>query len=198
MAADLTEKADQGEAINMNYFHWRNKYGQALVEVMICIVVVMVLVSAILQIALMSKAHTDVMVEARSEAGNLAMTDLSQGMNLLADPEYIRDWFEGPDTRRLSRDDEHDAGDPGSFQSTIVNASVHDPSGWDIIDAAPYNRLSMLHADPLTVNSLGLVKGSASSTLSLEMLPAFRHLVYRSGSVELEATAWMTLCKGVY
>jgi len=182
----------------MKSHHQKLKHGQALVEVMVGIVVVMVLVSAILQIALMSKTHTDVMVQARKEAGEIAMFDLAPGMNLLANPDYIKDWYEGDDGRRLSKDDEYDTGDIGSFQSIIVNSSVHDPSGWDTIDSAPDNRLSLLHSDPMVVNSIGLVKGTASDTLSLSLLPSFRHLIYRADSVELEATAWMTLCKGVY
>lgn len=191
------EAAAQEEVIRMKYCHLKRKSGQALVEVMIGIVAIMVLVSAILQIALMTKAHTDVMVKARAKAGSLAMTDLAPGMNLISNPDFIRDWDEGNDGRRLSKDDEFFTGDVDSFQGTIVNSSVHDPSGWYVIDSAPDNRVSLLHSDPMVVNSLGLVRGTASETLSLS-LPAFRQLIYKADSIELEANAWMTLCKGVY
>ncbi len=172
-----------------------SKSGQALIEVMIGMVVILVLVSSILQIASMCRAHTDVMVEARAEAAERCMFELGPGMETLSDADYIGDWNEGNDQRRLSRDDEHDTGDTAAFQEKVVDKSATD---WSIIDSVPNNRISRLRADPMVISSFGLVKGYATDSAKLDMLPAFRHLVYKADSIDVEATTWMTLCKGVY
>jgi hypothetical protein len=172
--------------------------GQALVELMVGLVVVMVLVSGLLQIASMCRAHTDVMVEARKDAAMLCMLDLGPGMVIASNPDYIRDWHEGGDDRRLSRDDESDTGDASAFHRQIIGSSVHNESAWSLVDAAPYNELSRLRNDPFVATSFGLVKGTAKDSASLSTLPAFRRLVYDSDTIDVEATTWMTLCKGVY
>ena len=175
-----------------------SKSGQAMVEVMVGMVVILVLISSILQIASMCRAHTDVMVEAREKAAELCMFELPPGIDIISDAEYIGDWYEGDDQRRLSRDDENDTGDTTAFQSLVVDKSVNDAGGWDVIDGVPNNRISRLRSDPMVISSFGLVKGRATDSAKLDMLPAFRHLVYEADSIEVEATAWMTLCKGVY
>ena len=175
-----------------------SKSGQAMVEVMVGMVVILVLISSILQIASMCRAHTDVMVEARAKAAERCMFELPPGIDIISDAKYIGDWYEGDDQRRLSRDDENDTGDTTAFQSLVVDKSVNDAGGWDVIDGVPNNRISRLRSDPMVISSFGLVKGRATDSAKLDMLPAFRHLVYEADSIEVEATAWMTLCKGVY
>lgn len=176
----------------------KSRSGQAIVEVMVGMVVILVLISSILQIASMCRAHTDVMVEARADAAELCMFELEPGMDLLSNADYIRDWHEGADERRLSRDDEHDTGDAAAFQMLVVDKTADDPSDWDIINASPNNRITRLRSDPMVISSFGLVKGRATDSAKLDMLPAFRHLVYKADSIEVEATTWMTLCKGIY
>lgn len=183
----------------MNISSFRTaRSGQAMTEVLIGLIAIMVVVSSILQIASMTRAHTDVMIDARKEVAELCMFDLAPGMDFLTDADYIRDWYEGNDQMRLSRDDEHDSGDAASFQMLIADPTAPDPSDWSIIDSAPNNRISRLRSDPLVINSLGLVKGSSSESAQLDMLPAFRHMVYAADSIDVEATVWMTLCKGIY
>jgi len=212
--AAVAAAADQGGGIEMKYsvFHIQHsgfrhqvsginrhpRSGQALVELMVGLVVVMVLVAGILQIASMTSAHTDAMAEARQEVAPLTLLDLEPGMGVLSDADYIKDWHEGADERRLSRDDYSDDGNTVGFQDLIVDKTAHDPSGWAVIDSSPNNRISALRADPMVITSFGLVKGSATESARLDMLPAFRHLVYRSDTIDVEATAWMTLCKGIY
>ncbi len=174
-----------------------SRCGQALVELMVGLVVVMILVAGLLQMSSMTSAHTDVMIEAREEAALLAMLDLGPDMDVLSDADYIRDWHEGGDGRRLSRDDFSDTGDAAAFQGLVVDQTVAD-AGWDILNAAPNNRISRLRGDPMVVSSFGLVKGRATESARLDMLPAFRHLIYQADSIDVEATAWMTLCKGLY
>jgi len=164
----------------------------------------MVLVSGLLHMVAMCSAHTDVMVEARADAAELCMFELAPGMDLLSDADYIRDWREGDDERRLSRDDEHDTGDAAAFQMLVVDKTANDASDWDIIDASPNNRITRLRSDPMVISSFGLVKGRAHKSLDLNDQgdlrgrPAFKHLVYGADSIDVEATTWMTLCKGIY
>jgi hypothetical protein len=165
---------------------------------MVGMIVVLVLVAGLLQLASLMKSHTDAMVEARQEAAVLAMIDLGPGLNLVSDADYIRDWHEGADDRRLSRDDFSDTGNTADFKNTVVDKTVNDQSGWGILDSVPNNRISGLRSDPMVISSFGLIKGSATESAQLDMLPAFRHLIYNSDKIDVEATAWMTLCGGLY
>jgi len=165
--------------------------GQAIVELMVGLVAVVVLVAGLLQVASLSSAHTETMVEARRQAGERAMLDSESVFT----PDYIRDWHEGPDTRRYTRDDTFTTANAADFQSTIVDKAA-DAAGWTVIDTVPGNRLTRIHGSGMPQTQFGLVRGYDSKTVDL--LPAIQSLVYAADSIEVETEVWMTWTKGIY
>jgi hypothetical protein len=168
------------------------KSGQAIVELMVGLVALLVLIAALLQVASLSSAHDATMVEARRQAGELAMMDAEPAFV----PDYILDWHAGPDTKRYTRDDTFTTADPAQFKGTIIDKAAADSTGWDRIDAVPNNRISRIHGSGMPQTELGFVKGTAST--NVDLLPVIQSLVYAADSITMETETWMTWTKGIY
>jgi len=167
-----------------------------MVELMVGLVAVLALLAGLLQVAGLTRAHTDTMVEARREAGFRAMLDPGRAANVGTTPDYIRDWRAGPDERRHTRDDRHTAGDPSAFQRVIAARAAPDPAGWQILDGIEGNRVSALYHSAVPAGVFGLVEGY--DTQSVPVLPAVRALLYRADTVQVESRVWMTRTGGIY
>jgi len=166
--------------------------GQAMIELIVGLVAILALLAGLLQVASLTKTHTDTMVEARREAGELAMLDLE----LMMDPDYIRDWREGPDTKRYTRDDISTSADSVIFDDTIVEKASADSDGWEILREVPDNRLSRLHDNLDPVSCFGLVRGYDKK--SVDLISAVQSLLYRADTIDVECEVWMTWTKGIY
>ncbi|NQT93610.1 MAG: hypothetical protein HQ559_12695 [Lentisphaerae bacterium] len=169
-----------------------NKKGQALIEFVVVLVAVLALTAGLLQVASLSRVQTETMVEARREAGELAMLDV----DTLSAPEYIRDWEEGPDGARHTADDRFSPGDPAAFTRTVVDRAVAVNSDWEIIEAMPDSDFQDLAGTAWPVAEFGLVRGYDSRTVPL--LPAVQSLLYRATGINIESEVWMTRTTGMY
>ena len=163
-----------------------------MIELLIGMVAVLALTAGLLQVASLSKTHTEVLVDARRQAGEYAMLDL----NLLFDPDYIRDWEEGEDSSRHTRDDEMETSSPAGFQATIVERAGRDDGDWSVIDSVPNQGLTTLRESNTPDSWFGLVRGHDEK--SIAVLPAVRSLLYRADSIDVEATVWMARTGGLY
>jgi hypothetical protein len=167
--------------------------GQAIVEFVVGLAVVLVLVAGLLQVAALTRAQTDTMVEARRRAGEEAM-DVNQP---LAGPEFIRDWTDGPDGYAYSGDDTFSEGDALTFLGAVVDQAAGGADGWDRIgQAGGDNRLYGLHRALRPVSAFGLVKGSDEETV--EVIPAVRELIYDKDRITVRSDVWMTWTRGIY
>ena len=169
--------------------------GQAMIELMAGLVVVLAVFAGLLQIASLTRTHTEANVEARREAGSLTMLDTLDGLPLTM-PDYMRDRFEGPDTRRHSRDDTFDNANPANFDGLITQQTAPDQAGWDALNSVPGNAVSGLNGNPNPVAMFGLVRGQEED--QVELIPAVRSLLYHADSIDVEGKAWMTWTKGIY
>jgi hypothetical protein len=162
-----------------------------MVELIVALVVILALAAGLLQVASLGRAHTEVMVDARREAGLLAMLEVIP----LAAPDYIQDWDPGPDGKRLTRDDLPILGDDMAFDDVIVEKAAADDDAWAILSTVS-NSIPALrdHLDPVAV--FGLVHGEESETVPL--LPAVRSLLYQADSIDVRADVWMTRARGIY
>lgn len=163
-----------------------------MIELIIGLVAVLVLVSGLLQVASLTKTHTDVMVEARRQAGRKAV-NLFGGSE---SAEYIRDWEPGDDEKRYTRDDSFTDGSRGAFVGTIVDKAGRAQNDWDIIARTANKGVSELRAGSEPTETFGLVRGYESR--DVELLPAVRSLLYRAHSIDVESEVWMTWCTGIY
>jgi len=166
--------------------------GQAMIEVMVGMIALLVLVAGTLQLASLTKAQTDTMAEAREEAGRRSLSDLP----LSETPQYIRDIDAGPDGRTYSYDDTTTRAGGGLFHDTITARAVSNPGEWSILDEAENKSFSALNNAGSPIANFGLLKGSATRTITLR--PAVRSLIYRAEEIDMESEVWSTWTKGVY
>jgi len=164
-----------------------------MIELIIGLVSIVALFAGLVQMVSLSRARHDTQYEARSEAGEDSLSDLDA---LFSDAEFIEDWDMGDDERRHTRDDRTGDGDSFGFNRAIVEASSPDSEGWQIIQQAPGDQISMLRGTPNPAQVFGLVEGKAEEDVSL--LPAVRSLLYNADSIEVESRVWMTWTRGIY
>ena len=167
--------------------------GSAMIELIIGLVSIVALFAGLVQMVSISRARHDTQYEARSEAGEDSLSDLTA---LFSDAEFIEDWDAGSDERRHTRDDHTTSGDTSGFNGAIVGASSPDSEGWEIIGQAPGDQFSMLGGAPNPAQLFGLVEGRAEEDVPL--LPAVRSLLYNAENIEIESRVWMTWTRGIY
>ena len=166
--------------------------GQAIVEFVVGLVAVLVLLAGLLQVASLTKTHTDTMVQARRLAAELAMVDLDTASS----PDYIRLWRDGQDSRSYTRDDQHSDADPGAFRDRLAARAAARSADWDIINSISGNDFTPLHGAAAPASLFGLVQGA--DTRSVDLLPAFQHLIYDAPSIDVRCEVWMTRTRGLY
>jgi hypothetical protein len=170
----------------------RARSGQAMMEVIAGLVVIMVLLIGIVGITSLTRAQTDTLVEARARAGASSLDSTT----ISAFPQHIADVNAGADGSAYSVDDETTDGDPAAFQNLVVDRTASTPSDWDTLDAVPRSPMTALRTSPSPVAEFGLVEGSAQETIPL--LPALRHLLYDAEEITIESRVWMTRTEGIY
>ena len=166
----------------------RSRAGQAIVELVVGLVAVIVLVAGIVQISTLGLMHSRVMTEARRLAGVQAMQDLPP----FSGPDYIAARTVGRDLTTYSRDDDSTPAFVGNFQVGLLRYS--DPNR--VAQEVPDNEFTLMSQSQFPHLLFGLVEGRKSD--SAELLPVMRNLVYRADRVEVEGRAWLTWTKGIY
>jgi len=172
--------------------HARNRNGQALVELIVGLIVILALTAGMLQVASLTRASANVMEAARSHAGERAFSETY----FSPFPDYIAEVLPGPDGRAYTRDDETTAADSGAFIATIVNRSAGSADGWAVLDEIPANPVNRLREAPVPVFEFGLIGAIELETIPL--LPAVRNLIYAADEIEVEGRAWSTWTRGIY
>lgn len=168
------------------------KRGQAVIEFVISLVVLMVLFAGILQGISLSRARTETMIQARRSAGSAAL----QQVGVLPVPHYIGQWQVGPDETRYTRDDTFTPADPTAFQQTVINAAVAQPADWQVLEQAPTRHLHRLRIHPSPVAYFGMVREVQTETVPL--FSATQRLLYNATEIEIESEVWMTWTHGLY
>ena len=165
-----------------------NKSGQALVELIVALVVILVLFAGIVQISWLGIHQSRAMVEARRLAGLQSMLTVSS----FSGPLYIAAVTKGPDNVSYSKDDDVITGNPASFVSGITTYSH--PA--DLNKYRPNNAVTVIDGSAFPQFMFGLVQGEKTETIAL--MPVISQMVYRADSVEVRGSAWMTWTKGIY
>jgi hypothetical protein len=170
--------------------HRTRRSGQALLELVITLVAVMVLVAALLQIGQLTGAHLIGLHEARSRADALALSDVY--LQALPNPDYLRDWSPGPDGVAQSRDDQALLDNDQLFVSEIVQPL----RPGDLNRYLPGNRFAPLGTPGLVIREFDLLRGDAT-TRTVPLLPAARHLLYDAESIAIGADCWMIWSRNI-
>jgi hypothetical protein len=170
----------------------RRRNGQAMVEFLIALVAILALFAGLLQVMTLSTTQTEVMNNARQEAGRRAISSAI----VLDTPDYIQEWDAGADDSSYSVDDEFTHANEGAFLMTVFDTAAERSSDWNVLGQSSGNEISILRFSPSTATRLGLVQGTDSQTVPL--LPAVKHLIYDANDIDVEATVWMPRTTGIY
>ena len=163
--------------------------GQAMVEFIVRLVIVLVLLVGLIQVGQLTHARTRTMIAARAAAGQLAMAPTVPVSEVAP---LIYNWVPGPDLRRHTHDDlalvtSNAATLPGELVGQAHLEQVPD---------APVNALATLRDSPNPAGAFFLVKGKASE--SVPILPIIRRLVYAHSTLEVKSDAWLVWAEGIY
>ena len=166
----------------------RHKEGQAITELIVALVALLVLVGGIIVLGRLSRAQTQAMREARRSAGIAAMSDASP----FSGPQYIESRDAGADRATYSRDDGVTQGDPAAFQAGVVRYAHPDAVGTQVNG----NPVTTLYGAAFPALMFGFTHGEHEVTVT--NMPIIRDTVYRDDRIQVHGDAWLTWTKGIY
>ena len=163
-----------------------------MTEFLAGLVAILVLVAGMVQLASITRKHTNTMIDARAMAGQRAVDPVGW----LQTSTYIKDWREGGDGKRYTADDEPLPDTLYGFNNEIVDRSADSASGWDLMNNARYDHIADLRDVSEPPIQFGMVNGSSEA--DIQLLPVFQRLIYAAQEINLETEVWMTWTKGIY
>ena len=164
-------------------FYVRGRRGQAILELVVGLVAMLVVFAGLLQIGGLNRLHTRAMIEARSDAANR----MFGGVNA-PDANYIRDRTPGPDGRRYTRDDAFNTAFAGNFQDHVLDYAQLVP----LRNARPNNSIGNLDFNPTDFDLVHVQK-----TYATNLFPIMRDLIYNANSIDVRADVFMTRLGGL-
>ncbi len=162
--------------------------GQAMVEMAVALIPIMVVLVAVIQIGLLCHAHSRTMMHARREASTFMFThDFTHPHT----DGYILDWQVGGDGVPYSSDDTPVFGLPSGLIATYAQPSSLDT--W--VSENPVSRLASSHN---LNDNFAFVRGFHQSRAP--NLPVSRRLIYNNDSsgIDVKSEAWLVWSGGLY
>ena len=170
----------------------RVQCGQALIEVCVCMIGIVVILLAMLELTKIGMLHTMTTNEARADVAGSMQSETV----LFPTPRFLQTWHEGADGIRYTADDVPVTASSVSFYHTTVERSVSDASDWNILNQVPNSVVTLRNSPAMPAAYFGLLKGQSSATTGL--LPGFQRLVSGESTITVESEVWMTWTKGIY
>ncbi len=171
--------------------------GQAMIELMVAVLLLLLVITGILHINKMVWSSLFLHSVIRGTAGEKAMSAAA-----LADtPEYIKDWQEGQDNIAYTADDKKQKSGVGlaASISTLTSCSTagHNDSDWSYV--SPNTRLAVSMSVLRENGGMGgLLTGvHTDETLDVPVEPVIRDTVYGKESVKIKEEVWMPLMGGL-
>jgi hypothetical protein len=167
----------------------RTGSGQALIELVAAIMVIVILVAGVVQFVELASSKGDTLATVRGEAGTYALA--TGGSNSVTTGlSYFRTWDEGFDiTRHTSDDPVVGYDDPRNLQTGIADYTVEDDPDWVRIANARNRSLYDLDQgnDPLSTMDFVL----AEESRTVDLMPVFREWnLYPKDSVTVASRVW--------
>ena len=170
--------------------HPRSHSGQAMMEFLVGIVVVLVVVGGLIQLGMLSDLRTTNYMDATEEAANWSMTN--GGDDSLIYP-YIERIDDGPDSHTYSADDR----EIGKNAVDVYNGIVRYGRPDDVAQHTRDNAWTELGSANDIMDELGMVRGSKSTT-SLRFLPIVRNLIYQADRIDIRTEVYGVRQGGIY
>jgi hypothetical protein len=168
----------------------RARSGQALLEMTVALVAVVVVVAALLQVTALSREHLRMINAARAEAAMYAMgTEYRSGAPM---PELLLDWELGPDERPMTADDRAVIASAEGVRSRVLRHARPEALN-RIVPGNPVTGAAW--TDPLP-EAFGLVR-SVQLSDPVPMIPIARHLLYDAEFIRVEGDATTVWLQGI-
>lgn len=189
MAEEAVGAEEDTDGVRMQrHIGRRGREGQAIVELVVALVCLLVLVGGIVVLGRLGRAQTRAMMESRRAAGLAAMSDAAP----FSGPEYVGGRTTGGDGATYSRDDGTTLADAAIFQGHVVRYG----RPVELAAQVPGNEVSTLYGSTFPQFMFGFTHGEHRETVT--NLPIVRNAVYRDDRIEVRGEAWLTWTKGIY
>lgn len=166
--------------------------GQAAVEFIVGMLVLVTILVGGIQYLVIANAHREITTTLRAEAGNRALNDFA----FVSRPPFLRNWDEGRDTIRHTDDDTPVSALPFTL-TAIASRSAAAPADWQHLSPlARANPMTRMHDSPMPMAELSFVKAEHSTTVAVD--PAVRQLIFDRPTVTVRHTVWLPLLGGLY
>lgn len=163
-----------------------NRSGQAMVEFVITLLVVVVAVTGILQFIELAAEREDQISSIRGIAGEQAIA----GNGMANAAEDIRDWEEGDDGIRHTADDVMKRGNlSGTLGRDVLDQTVRDDADWGLLEPAVNSEIPRVRASGAPTARLGLYH--AKTEKEIDLFPATRDWLLKKDSITVGAEIWM-------
>mgnify|MGYP003288851818 FL=1 len=171
-----------------------SKKGQAMVEFVVAVVLIMLVVGGILTVANLQRADAKSMLAATSEAIDSAM-----GNSIPDNFSPVKDWNNGPDGYEQTKDDKKISGSLSNVRNSITGVAT--PNGdWSAFsrsdgDSVVYDDIKQLDKSGGT-STIGMIEAEASETA--EIPPVIQRTLGVDSEVNVENQVWMPKTEGLY
>ena len=171
-----------------------SKKGQAMVEFVVAVVLIMLVVGGILTVANLQRADAKSMLAATSEAIDSAM-----GNSIPDNFSPVKDWNNGPDGYEQTKDDKKISGSLSNVRNSITGVAA--PNGdWSAFsrsdgDGVVYDDIKQLDKSGGT-STIGMIEAEASETA--EIPPVIQRTLGMASEVNVENQVWMPKTEGLY
>jgi hypothetical protein len=177
-----------------------NRSGQAMIEAMIGVILILILVAGMVQFVDIARAHSRIDSRIRGDAGVAAMSpQLHENWDT---PSYIVTWTPGRDGQRYTADDQAVVGSPDALR-LIADHSVraNTDSDWNRFDdleqrTSHGSSLRNMHQPPLRMIELGF-----AGMRGREIVPVtniIQELIYDRPDVLVQETVWIPVTRDLY
>ncbi len=164
--------------------------GQAMAEMVVGLLSIMLLVAGLVQIGMLSRHHTATLLDARAEADAMAMRD--NYMEHVPGPSYIQDWQEGVEGVRYTQKDEMQLGNPSEIKAGVLRHARPEQLARHVYP----QRVQSLQESVLLVEAFEFVRGHSRAE-PVPLLPVIRRLVAQDESIRMEHEVWMPWARGL-
>jgi len=173
-----------------------SKSGQAMIEMMTGLILILILVAGIIQFVSLSTVYCNMDARIRSNAGVVAMSNPP----LVDTPQDILDWNVGADGQHMTADDSASLfnGPTNMFSVTTLHIARPDnPNDWSIFSQLPQpSSLAALHQSPAALASLGFI--GIRYNQQVPVLEILQELVYNRSTILVQEDCWMPVTRGLY
>lgn len=175
-----------------NKMKWKNSSGQAIAELVVGLIALVVVFMGMLLVQQLGVMHTRTLMAARLEAGKNALNNVDPS----EPPKWLKSWKAAKGMDTYSAHDVPDFGSPNEVSATVVSyANPSALSGY--LPGSTNVPFFVAASDPnSTLDSLCLTCGQASTNQPLDALPFIHWLLgYENGdtsSILLKSEVWLT------